>query len=158
MSSTLPISKMAWLDSLLNTIFSFARSSRILILFDPILILSMSSVFVWTRSSFTVRRVSSFASEVGSTSCLVALPSVACFVSSRSIARLSQVARCFQTFWVSSSSLGCCGCCCCCCCCICKYVFNMTVGGGFGVASLSKSTRSPFWEVTRSTQSFGIVV
>ena len=81
-----------------------------------ILILSMSFVFVSVSSSFTMRWVSSFASEVGSTSCLVALPSVACFVSSRNPTRLSQVARCFQTLWVSSSSLGCCGCCCCCCC------------------------------------------
>ena len=44
--------------------------------------------------------------------------SVACFVSSRTPARLSQVARCFQMLWTSSSRAGCCGCCCCCCCCL----------------------------------------
>ena len=66
--------KMAWRDSLLNTIFSFARSSWIQILFEPSLILSMASVFVSVSSSFTVRWVSSVASEVGSTSYLVALP------------------------------------------------------------------------------------
>ena len=53
MSSTSPISKIAWLDSWLNILFSFARSSRIQILFEPILILFITSVFFSAFSSFT---------------------------------------------------------------------------------------------------------
>ena len=63
MSSTLLISEMAWLVSLLNTIFSFARSSRIQILFEPIGIRSISFVFEKVGASFPVRRVSASASE-----------------------------------------------------------------------------------------------
>ena len=82
---------------------------------------------------------------------LLFLASVACFVSSRTPAWLSQVARCFQMLWTSSSRLGCC----CCCCCVCQNLFNVTFGGGLRVARRSKSTRSPFWDVTRSMQSPG---
>ena len=53
MSSTLPISKIAWLGSWLNIMFFFSKSSRIQILFEPILILSISFVFVSAISSFT---------------------------------------------------------------------------------------------------------
>ena len=74
-----------------------AKSSRMQILFEPILIRSISFVFVSVRDSFSVRQVSASASEVASTSFLDARStSVACFVSSRTLALLSQVARCFQ--------------------------------------------------------------
>ena len=116
MSSTLPILKMAWLDSLLKPIFSFARSSRKQVLLEPIWILSISYVFV-SVSSFSVRWVSAFASEVVAPVDWFALPtSVACFVSSCIPARLSQVARCFQMLRKSSSRLGCWGWSCCCVC------------------------------------------
>ena len=45
----------------------------------------------------------------------------------------------------------------CCCCWLCQFFFNVTLGAGLGVSSLSKSTRSPFWDVTRSVQSPCIV-
>ena len=94
---TLPIAEMAWLVSLLNTLFSFARSSRIQILFEPILIRSISFVSVLVRVFLPVRWASASASEVASTSFLDARStSMACFVSSRTLVRLSQVARCSQ--------------------------------------------------------------
>ena len=40
---------------------------------------------------------------------------------------------------------------------LCQFFSNVTMRAGLGVASLSKSTRSPFCEVTRSMQSPGIV-
>ena len=127
-------------------------------LFAPILIHSISFVFVSVRTSFALRWGAASASEVASTSFLDARStSMACFVSSRTPARLPQVARCFQMLGTSSSSLGCCGCCCCCCC-VCQFLFNVTLGAGLGVASRSKSTRFAFWEVTRSMQSPGTVV
>ena len=49
-NSTMPMSMIAWHDSGLNIMFFFARSLRIQILFEPILILSMAPVFA---SSFT---------------------------------------------------------------------------------------------------------
>ena len=42
---------IAWQDSWLNIMFFFARSSRIQILFEPILILSITSVFASAISS-----------------------------------------------------------------------------------------------------------
>ena len=94
---TLPIAEMAWLVSLLNTLFSFARSSRKQILFEPILIRSISFVSVFVRVFLPVRWASASASEVASTSFLDARStSMACFVSSRTLVRLSQVARCSQ--------------------------------------------------------------
>ena len=52
MSSTLPIPKIAWLNSWLKTIFSFTRSWRSQIFFEPVLILAMALQFV-SVSSFT---------------------------------------------------------------------------------------------------------
>ena len=127
-------------------------------LFESILIRPISFVFISVRASFPLRWVSASASEVASTSFLnVRSTSMACFVSSRTLALLSQVARCFQMDGTSSSRAGCCGCYCCCCC-VCQLLFNVTLGAGLGIASLSKITRSPFWEVTRSMQSPGTVV
>ena len=53
MSSTLHTSTTALLASWLNIIFSFARSSRIQFLFEPLLISSIAFVFVSVISSFT---------------------------------------------------------------------------------------------------------
>ena len=112
--------------------------------------------FHFLKFSWVIHRIHLFcasASEVGSTSCQVALSnSVVCFVSSLTPVRLSQM------LWTSSSRSGCCGCCGCCCWCVCQFLFNVTLDAGLGVASCSKSTRSPFWEVTRSMQSPGTVV
>ena len=84
--------------------------------------------------------------------------SVACFVSSRTPALLSQVARCVQMLATPFSAISCCGSCCCCYCCyVRQLLFNVTLGAGPGVASLSNTTRSPFWEITRSIQSPGTV-
>ena len=82
--------------------------------------------------------------------------SVAFFVSSRTPALLSQVACCFQLLlFTPSLRVGCCGCCCCCC--VSQLLFNVTLGAGLAVASLSNITRSPFWEITRSMQFPGTV-
>ena len=70
--------------------------------------------------------------------------SVAFFVSSRTPAL------------TPSSSVGCCGCCCCFCF-VSQLLFNVTLGAGLGVATLSNITRSQFWEITRSVQSLGTV-
>ena len=72
-----------------------------------------------------------------------------CFLSSRTLALLSQIA---------TSSRCCCGCCCCCC--VCHLLFNVTLGAGLGASSLSKCTRSPlsFLETTRSIHSRCIVI
>ena len=45
----------------------------------------------------------------------------------------------------------------CCCCWLCQFFFNVTLGAGLGAPSLSKITRSPSWEITRSMQSPGFV-
>ena len=61
---------------------------------------------------------------------------------------------CFPRSHAASSRAGCCGCCCCC---ASQLLFNVTLGAGLGVASLSNVTRSPVWEITRSMQSPGTV-
>ena len=159
MSSTSPISKMARLDSLLNTISSFAGSSRIQISFEPIFTRPISWVFpslfenASVMTSFSLRWVPTSASQVARTNFLDACStSVACFVSSRTPALLfprSPSSRCYLRLpW---ERVGCC-------CCVCQKLFNVILDAGLGVASLSKIiTRSPFWEVTRSMQSSGTV-
>ena len=97
------------------------------------LIRSISLAFVSVRASFSVRWVSASASEVACTNFLVARStSVACFVSSGTLARLSQIARCFHVLGTPPSRIGCCGCCCCCCC-VRQLLFNVTLGAGLGV-------------------------
>ena len=106
-------------------------------------------------TSCPLRRVPTSTFEPARTSFLSAIStSSAFFVSSRTLALLSQVACYFHMLLTLSSRVGCCGCCCCCCC-VSQLLFNVTLGAGLGVASLSYIIRSPFWEVTRSMQSPG---
>ena len=155
MSSTLPISKTARRDSSLNTIFSLARScsrhfvranfdlfdfltTRYVVrecICDDFLFPEMSTnVHFWNGSHAVLWM-------------LCPLP-WRFFVSSRVLALLSQVACCFQMLFTHSSSVGFCGCCCGCCCAS-QSLFNVTLGAGLGVASLSNNSRSPLWEITR---------
>ena len=156
-SSTLPISEIARLDSSLNTIFSSARSSRIQILFEPIFSLSISWLFASLFENASVMTSCSLRWVPTSTFETVRLmfptaisTSVAFFVSSRTPALLSQIATSFEMLSTPSMRVSCC-------CCVSQLLFNVTFGAGFGVASLSNDTRSPFGEITRWTQSPGTV-
>ena len=93
-----PMSKTAWLDPWLNTIFSFSASMEWSV---------TSCAPVWSSLFFS---------------------------------------PCFQGLGTCVSDVKCC-----CCCWLCQFVFNVTFGASLGVSSRSKSTRSPSWEVTRST-------
>ena len=129
MSFTLHISKKAWLDSWLNTTISFARSSRIQIVFEPILILSVAFVFVSVSSSFNrfVFRecicADFFFTEVSIhidfrsglihvSRYLVRFCDV--FRDVLPLCLLSKVVLCFQRLGTSVCDTGCCGCCSCC--------------------------------------------
>ena len=134
MSSTLPISKTAWLDSWLNIMFSFARSSRIQILFEPILILSVTSAFLAAVSSFTasacenvsvitpfLRRASVSKIEVVCPSFLVArFASVEWSVMLCALAHCSLSASFFKELSTSVPEVECC------CCWLCQFFFNVT--------------------------------
>ena len=157
MSSTLPISKIAWLDSWLNTIFSFTRSSRIQILFQPILIHSLAfciRICEFLFHSFVLQECICADFFVTEMSVHIHVRSgmrqIHFWGAVRDVLYSSLVflffVPCFQRPGTSVSEVGCC-------CWLCQVFFYVTLGAGLGGSSLPKSTRSPFWAVTRSMQS-----
>ena len=146
-SSTLPISNTALLDSLLNTILTFVRSSRIQVFvrtnfhsFDFLSIRVLVRERIGGDLFFTKMSKDVYQSPgCQFHSCDVFF----FFVSSRTSGLLSPVACCFHML-VTSCSRTSCYCCCCCCWGACQLLFNVTLRAGLGVASLSDITRSPF--------------
>ena len=129
---------------------SFARSSRIQILFDPIFTLSISWVFASFFKSASV--VTSCPLRSVPTSTFEAVRQlfpeafstpVASLVPSRDLALLSQVAPSFELLFTYSLRMGCC-------CCTSQSLLSVTLG-----AWPSNHTRSQFWEITLWMQSLG---
>ena len=165
MSSTLPISKTAWLDSWLNIMFSFARSSRIHFCSNQFwfcvnrFCTSLCDFFSFTASacknalrstSILPRWVSTSMFEVVCLSFLVARSaSVEWSVTSCAPAWSPLFDPCFHRLGTSVPEVECCGCGW-----LCHFFFHVTLGADLGVSSLSKSTRSASWEVTRSIQRY----
>ena len=185
MSSTLPISKIAWLHSWLNSTFSFARSSRIpfgsnfypfnhfciricefffqnFVLQECIcvdfFVSEMSIHFHVGIETANFLEATSTSVEWFETSCTPVWSSLFnhCFEVGTAISFLrlasasflqSKVRLCQK--WVTAAGVVAAA----------GFANSFSVfGAGLGVSSLSKSTRSTFWAVTRSMQSPGIVV
>ena len=162
-NSTLSMFIIVWHDSELNIVFFFGRSLRIQILFESILIFSMTSVFaslstasvceIVSRTSSFLRTESLSMSEVICPSCQGSVvTSVESFNSSCTSVQYSFPTFVFTRRGTSVHEEEEC-----CCCWLRLFFFNVSLDVGLGVSCLSKSTRYPFWDVTRSIQSPGIV-